>query len=365
MRQLINRLRVAFPLLMIVTIWTAPCQGFEFQGFGAVNALVRANSANPDPNNGSFEIGQLDFFVAQTLGERLDLLSELVVEGDPSGEFAVDLERFQIGYLLSNLLTIRAGRFHTPLGYWNATFHHGFHLQTSISRPDIINFEDDGGILPVHLIGMMASGYQKLGSIIAEYDVAVGNGSNVTGSTLTPNSVTDNDARKAFAYRVAFRPTLLPEGELGISGYFDRIEINDGAAPPVLIDEVSQMILGVDLSYTHSPVEVIGEYYYVRDKQRLASSPLQGEFKNSLFFVQAGYTLFQGLTPYVRYEQMDVHEIEDPYFVALGTIDTKKTIGGLRFDLSRESAIKFEGRYIDPENQDDYLEYAAQWTIAF
>ncbi len=388
MQQLINRFRVVFPLLMIITIWTVPCQGFEFQGFGAVTAQARAQSTDSGPladpkldsADGAFTIGQLDFFVSQPIGDRLDLLTEVVVEADPSTqEFGVDLERFQIGYLFSNLLTIRAGRIHTPLGFWNATYHHGAHLQPSIDRPDIIKFEDDGGLLPVHLIGLSANGYQRLGPIITEYDLAVGNGARVDGggasldglpgsATLTPNSVSDNDSRKAVAFHVDFRPTGLPDAGLGITGYLDRVEIFD--ATPTLTDEVNQMILGGDVHYDHAPVQIIGEYYDVRDSQRITTS-LQGNFHNSLFFIHAGYMLLDQLTLYARYEQQNVHTDEgtresvDPYFNAIGAFDRKKVIGGLRFDISLNSAIKLEARHIDPRNYDEYQEYAAQWTIAF
>jgi hypothetical protein len=378
MRQLINRLRVTFPLLMILTIWTAPCQGFEFQGFGAVSVQARAQSTDTGPfadpkldgADGAFTIGQLDFFVSQSIGERVDLLTELVVEGDPSGEFAVDLERFQIGYLFSNLLTVTAGRIHTPLGFWNATYHHGAHFQPSIDRPDIIKFEDDGGLLPVHLIGLSATGYQRLGPIITEYDIAVGNGAKVDGTfgsgTLTPNSVTDNDARKAVAYRLEFRPAVLPSAGLGISGYLDRVEVFDTSGPtPTISDEVNQVIWGGDLSYDHTPVQIIGEYYNVRNSQRITTSALQGNFHNSLFFIHAGYMFLEQFTLYARYEQQNVHNLEDPYFKAIGAFDRKKVIGGLRFDISLNSAIKVEARHIDPKNYDEYQEYAAQWTIAF
>jgi hypothetical protein len=384
MRQLIDRLQVTFFLLMVLMIWTAPCQGFEFQGFGAVTAQTRAQSTDSGPladpkfdeADGAFSIGQLDFFVSRSIGERLELLTELVVEGDPSGEFAVDLERFQIGYLFSNLLTVRAGRIHTPLGFWNATYHHGAHLQPSIDRPDIIKFEDDGGPLPVHLIGLSADGYQKLGLVITEYDLAVGNGARMDGisgsGTLTPNSVVDNDGRKAVAFHVDFRPTGLPDAGFGISGYLDRVEIFDTTVP-VLSDEVNQTILGGDLHYDRAPIQIIGEYYDVRDSQRIASplSGLQGTFHNSLFFIHAGYMLLDQFTLYARYEQQNVHTDEvakasiDPYFNAIGAFDRKKIIGGLRFDISLNSAIKLEARHIDPKNYDEYQQYAAQWTIAF
>ena len=37
---------------------------------------------------------------------------------------------------------VAAGRFHTALGYWNETYHHGTYLHTSITRPVAVRFED-------------------------------------------------------------------------------------------------------------------------------------------------------------------------------------------------------------------------------
>ena len=40
------------------------------------------------------------------------------------------------------------------LGYWNNAFHHGRWLQITVDRPEILKFEDEGGLLPVHLVGV-------------------------------------------------------------------------------------------------------------------------------------------------------------------------------------------------------------------
>jgi hypothetical protein len=52
---------------------------------------------------------------------------------------------------------------HTPLGYWNQYYHHGAWFQATATRPEMYLFEDDGGILPVHEIGIEASGTAGLG----------------------------------------------------------------------------------------------------------------------------------------------------------------------------------------------------------
>src|SRR5437016_9605532 len=53
-----------------------------------------------------------------------------------------DLERFQLGWQLSNDTVVWIGRFHQPTSVWNHEHHHGQYLQTSITRPSIDEWED-------------------------------------------------------------------------------------------------------------------------------------------------------------------------------------------------------------------------------
>ena len=81
-------------------------------------------------------------------------------------EVVVDVERLQIAYRWSDALRLTAGRGHTALGYWNESYHHGKLLQPTVERPEVLKFEDDGGILPVHFVGLEAareSGLRRLG----------------------------------------------------------------------------------------------------------------------------------------------------------------------------------------------------------
>ena len=117
---------------------------FELHGFGDVQYYQFLNSDDAD-ENGAFFLGQLDLYVAESIGPRLDVLTEVAIESPDGAEFVIDLERIQIGYLFSDALKVSAGRFHTPLGYWNTAYHHGAFLHTTIERPLFVRFEDDGG----------------------------------------------------------------------------------------------------------------------------------------------------------------------------------------------------------------------------
>jgi hypothetical protein len=58
-----------------------------------------------------------------------------------------------VRYDFSDQFKISAGRFHTPIGYWNTAFHHGSWLQTSVARPEMIKF--GSRFIPTHFVGLI------------------------------------------------------------------------------------------------------------------------------------------------------------------------------------------------------------------
>ncbi len=127
-----------------------------------------------DDRNGQFGVGQYDLFFSSRVADRLSFLSEIVFEAADDG-FIVDVERVQAEYEVSPSFRVAVGRQHTTIGYWNPEFHHGALLEPTIDRPIIFLFEDEGGILATHIVGIRISGHE-IGSVGLGYDVAVGNG---------------------------------------------------------------------------------------------------------------------------------------------------------------------------------------------
>ncbi|HHI80621.1 MAG TPA: hypothetical protein ENK02_11655, partial [Planctomycetes bacterium] len=104
-------------------------------------------------NSNAFALGGLDLFLRSQLNEKVSFLNETVFEPNSDGENVLDVERLIIKYEINDDFNVQAGRFHSSFGYWNRAFHHGEFLSTSIGRPDVLKFEDDGGLLPIHIIG--------------------------------------------------------------------------------------------------------------------------------------------------------------------------------------------------------------------
>jgi len=347
-------------------------RGFEFKGFADVT-YSRSSidpALDPEGRNGAFALGQFDLFMTQPLEDRLEVLAELVVESEKSGESFIDLERLQISYHFSDTLQLHAGRFHNILGYWNTAYHHAALFHTTIERPEFLEFEDDGGILPVHLVGVWLSGKIAGAPGEIDYGIMAGNGpslENYDGRyTLNPGNVSDKNKNKAVSVNLTFEPSFPTGLGLGIFGNFSQVPILNTALFTPLVDQVDQSILGADLFYDYSlngssGLELLGEYYLIADK---GSESNPGRFVSTAYYVQSGYHLTERFTPYLRYEQVQIKE-GDPYFNALGTTDSNHWIYGLRYSINPSSALKAEVRIVDRVGKDRYNEYAAQWAFGF
>ena len=166
----------------------------RLRGFGDITLHGDTRKGNTT----AFTLGQLNLFVTSDISEKFKFLSEIVFEGGPDniygvtrGEintFSVDVERYLIQYSYNDYLNVAAGRFHTAIGYYNTAYHHSTWFQTTTGRPLLFQFEDRGGILPVHTVGVSASGLIPSGRLGLHYVAEVGNG-RASHSPLTQEPV--------------------------------------------------------------------------------------------------------------------------------------------------------------------------------
>ena len=328
---------------------------FELKGFGDV---TYTNSTERGNDKDSFSLGMLDLYASQPIDDKMDVFVELVIETDEvTGEPVTDLERFQISYIVNDALKVRVGRFHNILGYWNTAYHHGAQLQTSVDRPAFLNFEDDGGILPAHMVGLWFSGRLKTAPATVLYGVMAGNGSRVRDGVLDPNNVSDDDKTKAASFRLTIEPSAVEGLGVGLSGNLSTIKGYTGTTQTM---EVRQGVFSADVTYFAGNVEFIGEYYIINDGDKFVGS---NDYSSSAYYAQGGYLIGEEFLPYLRYEKTSVDE-NDPYFTVLSTKDTETMIGGLRYNISPASSLKAEVRGVD-NGTDKFEEYAIQWAAAF
>ena len=170
---------------------------------GFIDVGAGWSSAQDPRRERGFNAGSLDIYLTPQIGERVKSLIELVVESSTEG-VELDLERIQLGYTFSDAVTLWGGRFHSPFGQWNTDFHHGANLQTSISRPDVIEFEDRGGLVPAHSVGLWLTGKSRLDVGRLNYDLYLANGPSIRDRQLDPGVLTDSNADKMLGFRLGY-----------------------------------------------------------------------------------------------------------------------------------------------------------------
>lgn len=318
------------------------CEGLTFgeqllviRGFGNVNARYRDNNPSErfDSGDNFFSLGEFNLFMTSKLSNRISFLNETVFEFERSGDVEVDIERLLIHYDVSSLLKIEVGKFHLPLGYWNLTYHHGVWLQTTMDRPAIVEFEDNGGPIPIHGTGIQLSGSALLEGFDLNYACAISNGRGV--NTTQTQMTGDTNDKKALSLQFEVQPHIAEGLRLGPSVYYDVIPEDE--TNPNRENEIREIIYGGHIVYTFRNIELLTEVFEIN----------HDEFSGGVFNTTGGYAQFaytiNKFKPYYRYDYIN-YDSEDTFYreSKFDFLDTNTHTIGLRYELSHFNAIKFE-----------------------
>jgi hypothetical protein len=329
--------------------------GLPLHGFADVGAATH-NPINPALKG--FNVGNLDFYLAPRLGDRTRALFELNTEVGFDGTVGVDLERAQIGYQFSDETTVWLGRFHTPYGYLNTALHHGAWVNDSLRRPQFLQFEDSGGIVPAHTVGLWLTGAQQAGTGKVRYDLYAGNDQQIVGGVLDmrnaggPHGGLMGGGRIGYQFNAGAAEGLI----LGLHAFSTRID--DDAANVTRV-----RAYGGYAAYDTDQWEGIAEIYLF-DNQDLSGG--SGSHSSNAGFVQLGHRAAWGV-PYARYERTSLDQT-DAYFARLqGGASYHRVALGVRFDIDLKSALKLElaNTRLTDRSLDQYGEGLVQYAIRF
>ena len=304
-----------------------PMHGFADVGLGNHNAEFHEYQGA--------DIAELDFFLTPRLGARTRALFELNFEVGENGQVGVDLERAQIGYQVGDSTTLWAGRFHTPYGFYNTAFHHGQQIATSLRRPRFLEFEDHGGIMPAHTVGLWLTGSQRLSDEKLTYDVYIGNSQGISGGILDMHNPGNLHGSTIVGGNLGLLLGGVLDGlKVGVDAFQTRIEDED--ATPSIFTRVRSY--GVYSTYDTDVWEGFAEFHLFNNFD--LSGPT-GTHHSDAGFVQLGYRAHR-FTPYARYER-GAFQQSDNYFAAqtYGGSYYRDALG-IRFDIDLESALKLE-----------------------
>jgi hypothetical protein len=243
--------------------------------------------------------------------------------------FKVEPERYLVQYSYADYLNISAGRWHTAIGYYNTAYHHSTWFQTTTDRPFLFAFEDDGGILPTHTVGVSATGLIPSGPLGLHYVAEMGNGRASRNPLLeepVQNEV-DDENHKAFNLAFYLRPEALRGLQTGFSFYHDVLT-------PLSSPRVGESIMAAHLILERPKYEWLNEVMVIRHS-------LLGDSK--VYNTPGFYTLvsrqFGSWRPYLRYQYVNAAQTE-PIFPAVGLQHGPSA--GIRFDANEFVALKFQ-----------------------
>jgi hypothetical protein len=292
---------------------------------------VTLHGSNLKGDTTSFSLGQVDLFVTSDVSDRLKFLSEVVFEAGQDNAFGVDIERLLLTYSFGDYLNVGVGRYHTAIGYYNTAFHHSTWLQTTTGRPFLFQFEDGGGILPIHNVGMTASGRIPSGPLGLHYVAEVGNGRTSRSPLVEAvQNVVDENNHKAVNFAVFARPDAIRGLQAGFSVYRDLLA-------PQNSPRIGETIFAAHAVYSGLNFEWLNEALAIRHAP-LGSSHV---FDTPGFYTQISRR-FGSYRPYFRYQYVNASQSE-PVFSDVGLRHGPSV--GVRYDFSEFAALKLQYDY--------------------
>jgi len=311
-------------------------QMLKIKGFGNVDAHYSDKRIGESVNEGNtfFSLGEFDLFITSKLSNRISFFSETVFEFESTGEVEPDVERLLIRYDINSLLKVDVGKVHAPIGYWNRLYHHGAWFQTTVERPQIVQFEDEGGPIPTHGTGIQLSGIAMFEGFDMNYFFGIFNGRGINTEHI--QNASDVNDEKAFCFQIEVAPHSLIEGlSLGPTIYYDVIPEDE--TNPNRSNEIREIIYGGHIVYLLKNIEVLVEAFEID----------HDEFSGDVFntfggYAQCAYSINK-FKPYYRYDYIN-YDNNDPFYgeSELDFLDTNTHTLGLRYELSHFNALKCE-----------------------
>ena len=294
------------------------------------------------------------FYTAQFNDWRV--LSELLVSDDER-----DLERLIIGRITANGRQFWLGRNHSDLDQWNRLFHRETYLQTSIHRPGIIEFEDDGGVLPAHITGLTIEDDNNFNGHNLNYRFTIGLGPGLKQQHLVPLDLLKPNQGSHNLSLTAIVSDQSAGDNFKDSGLFmgyTVIPSNDNT-----ISKIKQGVIGAYTNYSINPKMIWrASAFYVSDDVALAGG---GNNQNSFgyAYVQPEYNLNMHWTFYGRKEG-GIGFNDDLFVQQIPSFISDRTLVGTRYQMENSQVIKFEIAKLHQYGQ-RFMAVEVQWSAAF
>lgn len=311
-------------------------QSTEIRGFMDVTAGYNKKT--------SFGFGEQDLFITSAINDRISFLGETVFKYDSSEntEFAISIERAIITYNLKDNHNLVMGKIHTPLNYWNDSYHHGRVFFPTIDRPLLFSTR----IVPLHTTGVGFEG-RDLGRLKFGYNLFVGNG-------LGSSEVADNDKDKCVTAAFHIKPA--DRLRLGLSYYYDAIADSADVHGMIMPHGIKQHLVSASVARFGKKFELLTE-----GTMGMNHSEMGGTKTTWAGYAYAGYKIKEKYVPYLRYDNIKYEDGEMFYMKN----DVQSFVAGFRIEISYLAVVKLEYQHLDYEIGDNVDKITAQFAIGF
>ena len=304
----------------------------EFLVFPSVDGFYTFSESDPSVEDSSTK-GALDLLYGYS-GDRFRLLSEFLWSSDEA-----EFERLQAGVRLGENAFIWGGRFHAPAKFWTSEYHHGQYLQTSITRPALEEWEDDGGATPAHITGLL----------------------------LESEHQRSDESAIGLAASVGYAPEFLSSTQFGLLAGWNEINVEPAAIP--LPDEpsgIDQAMLGAFGDWHWEDLRLLASIVYFENTLELPAQDVDESYL--LAYVQLEYEANNILTVFGRVEG-GIDQDESAYLALFEAFITERYMLGARWDVAEHHALTVEFANTTfgaaASGSRDFNEVRLQWSAVF
>ena len=311
--------------LFLLTLAFTPDLGYGQESMSFKSFVAIENNYDMRSDDLSFGFGEQDLLMTADISDKMSFLGEAVWKY--SGGFKMGVERIVVKYNFRGNHNILLGRHHTPLNYWNDTYHHGRLFFPTTGRPTTFTYH----IIPIHTNGVSLQGH-NLGKMKFGYDVMIGNG---IGSS---DEMEDNDKTKSLSTAIHVKPT---DGfRIGASMYMDKIAGGAITKQGTAVRSIDQRVISAHVAYFSSSIEFLAETSMANNTDASASASTMASY------IYLGYKMDK-LVPYIRYDYVNIAKEEMYYKNADRYVFV--TALGVRYEISYQAVVKLEFLYSEKE----------------
>lgn len=362
--QFNKKQKIFLGCLLAINISTANALDFgmfadiRYQNSSEKNKDEEHGDEHKGGNEEAFTLGSVTLHATQKIDEKTTGFIEYTLKAPGSSV----VKRLWVRHKISPMLQIGAGQYHSSLGYWNQTYHHGKLTQDTVTRPFFVDLGHEKAIFPSHLTGLKATGFFNLangvyGSI--GYDFTLSNGTTIHSPVSGSNDHSDLHSNSAFdkkrltILRSSYQSPTLPV-QIGLSGMINPIiESSPDGVTELGEGLIDQTVLGWDLKIAMEKFDVTAEYFNIKNKDLVGAA---GKNRASAYYIQLGYQLSNKLKSIYRYANLELAK-GDTFFLYRGIEEEERHTLALRYEISNTNALTLEAQK-HPNATDYYLQWA-------